>query len=506
MTITYPMEIPSQTYHEELRKAQHAYDLATIASRRHFDYTTFRQPRPGRVITNPINNGQRPFQTSVEGTSHPLQVYPGGLGTFVMNQHHLRGGVLSSIEGQKYARNILDRRASQIRQMENPDLPPPEGKVLSTIEADKLEMYGLLHEVIDNVESGNYTDLVFGNIRRLTAILVKVSTELDTDDYQNIYDALKEVLRDEKAEATMSQHHGSVPASSFIDRRRRDAKYRLVEQNLEKLLGFMEELIGGDIGNLPEASRRLLVRSALKHWNLSSISTVAPRALKEKGQPRNTAIPPDFPHDDGDGGDDGYQPPTSPPPPAPPSMRPAPPPPPNQPFPPDEGGEEDVEPVDESAFTAENIQALREQVRSFDDGRLADLVKDASKRLHAPGASAQAINFFSEALPILNNEAQRRRRASAPAPAPAPPPLPVSPPMASPAPRKMPEEPPRAISDSLKAMGQQFRALYRADNIPALQQFARRYKLFRSDAGIETKGKVAIRNRFNQRFPSIAFD
>jgi len=280
MTISYPIEIPSQLYHQELRNAQRKYDFETIASRRHFDHTTFREPRPGRVITNPINNGQRPFQTSVSGTISPLHTYPGGLGTFVYNQHHLRGGVLSSIEGQKYARDILDRRASQIRQMENPEVPPPsDNRVMTGEDSDKLELYGLLNEVIDNVGTGNYSDLVFGNIRKLTALLIKTAPTLETEDFQDIYIAVKDAVLAERSSATMAEHHGSVPAPSFLSERRQDEKFGLIYRNLEKLLGFMEELIAGDIGNLSEIDRRTLVKTAMKHWKLSSISTVAPRAL-----------------------------------------------------------------------------------------------------------------------------------------------------------------------------------------------------------------------------------
>jgi len=279
MTISYPMEIPSQTYHEELRKAQHAYDLATIASRRHFQHTTFREPRPGRVITNPINNGQRPFQTSVSGTISPLQVYPGGLGTFVYNQHHLRGGVLSSIEGQKYARNILDRRASQIRQMENPEAPPPAGNILSPIETDKLELYQILAEVLDNVDSGNYTDSIFGIIRRFAGLLIKVAVELDTEDLQKLFNAVRDTVETERSEATMSDHRGVNSQGTFLENRRNAGKAELAYNQLSKILVFLGDLIAGDFGNLQESAKRLLIKSSIKRSGLASIHPVAPRAF-----------------------------------------------------------------------------------------------------------------------------------------------------------------------------------------------------------------------------------
>ena len=281
LIIDYPIELPSQVFHEEIRNAQRKYDWETIASRRHFNHTTFRQPRPGRVITNPINNGDRPLQVSVDGTISPLPVYPGGLGSLMRNNNHqylqggLSGGVLSSIEGQKYARNMLDRRAAQLRSMENPEAPPTSGDVLSPIEGDRMELFGLLNEIVDDIQSGNYTDLVFGNIRRFASLLIRVSPELDTNEYQQIYTAIESALQ-----TASSEEQSSSIFPRDLANRRNNQKYLLVKRNLESLLGFMEELINGDIGNLPEGSRRQLVKNAIKTWNLAGITTVAPRALR----------------------------------------------------------------------------------------------------------------------------------------------------------------------------------------------------------------------------------
>jgi hypothetical protein len=322
--IHYEYEIPAQTYHAEKSKAQHAYDFKTIASKAHFQHTTFREPRPGYVATNPVNNGARPFQVSDSGTRMPLATFPGRLGTFVNNQSHLRGGVLSSVEGQKYARDILDRRANQIRAMEQPEAQAQTNEVLSPLEADKLELTSLLQEVLESVGAGTFTDLVFGSLRKLTQLLLKTLPQLDNDDVENIRLALEEAVESQTAEADFEEHHGSVPGrqgdTTFLDIRRRDAKAGFVLRNLEKLFGFMNELSGADFANRPEKARRTLVRSLAKHWKLGSVSDVAPREVRQPSAPAPSrassvapaGLPPPPPDDggedsgsDGGGGDEG---------------------------------------------------------------------------------------------------------------------------------------------------------------------------------------------------------
>lgn len=312
--IHYEYQIPAQTYHAEKMKAQHDYDMKTIASKAHFQHTTFREPRPGYVATNPVNNGARPFQVSDNGTRMPLQSFPGRLGSF--SNSRMSGGVLSSVEGQKYARDILDRRAKQIKQMENPELPLEPDAVLNPLEVDKLELTSLLQEVLESVGAGTFTDLVFGSLRKLTQLLLKTLPQLDTDDVESIRIALEEAVLQQNAEADFEENRGSVPgrqfASSFLDLRRRDAKAGFVLRNLEKLYGFMTDLAGADFGNRSDKDKRSLVRSLARTWKLGSVSDVAPRAVRDDTRQPSPAgsvaprqPPPPPPPDDDEDDEDG---------------------------------------------------------------------------------------------------------------------------------------------------------------------------------------------------------
>jgi hypothetical protein len=328
--IHYEYEIPAQTYHAEKMKAQHAYDLATIASKAHFQHTTFREPRPGYVATNPINNGARPFQVSDSGTRMPLATFPGRLGSFVNNQSHLRGGVLSSVEGQKYARDILDRRAKQVRAMENPELPPEPEAVLTPQDADKIEMTQLLQEVLDATALGAFSPDTYSSLRRFTGLLLRNVVYLSFDDLNTIRLALQDAVLDQDATEDNAEHHGSAPTrGSFASNRINRAKSQAVGANLKKLYGFMEDMCDGVVGSndvvvadeanktsrrsmgttatplssLPESAKRQLVRASAKHWGIGALRSTALEALDKRDSDARDAVPLGA-LPPGDGGDD----------------------------------------------------------------------------------------------------------------------------------------------------------------------------------------------------------
>lgn len=330
--IHYEYEIPAQTYHAEKMKAQHAYDLATIASKAHFQHTTFREPRPGYVATNPINNGARPFQTSVDGGNMPLATFPGRLGTFVNNQSHLRGGVLSSVEGQKYARDILDRRAKQVRAMENPELPPEPEAVLTPQDADKIEMTQLLQEVLDATSLGAFSPDTYSSLRRFTGLLLRNVVYLSFDDLNTIRLALQDAVLDQDALTNNDDHHGSAPTrGSLASARINRAKSQAVGANLRKLYGFMEDMCDGVVGSndvvvadeanktsmrsvgttatplssLPESAKRQLVRASAKFWGIGALRSNALETLDRRDSDARDALPLGALPPPGDGGDGG---------------------------------------------------------------------------------------------------------------------------------------------------------------------------------------------------------
>ena len=322
-SITYPQYTPAQQYHNEKMAAERKYILATMAGRPIFERQTFREQRPGYVKTNPINNGAQPFFQN-SGIMMPLPCYPGQLGSIhrhhAIQHKHLSGGVMTTMAGQQHARSILDRRAKQITQMENPDVPA-EPEILTGEEAQKIELSGLLQQIFDGVITGNFTDILYQELRRCVVLLLRTIPLIDDADALNeIRIGFQDAFNEADGAASATEHHSSLARPQRV----LDVKAGYIARLLGMLYEYMNGIVSGNSADLSMRDRITLSRSVAKSVGLGSLTKgIASSGLLRRDAPAeeeeeeeegglSSSLPPPRPGDEGgdeggdeEGGDEG---------------------------------------------------------------------------------------------------------------------------------------------------------------------------------------------------------
>jgi len=296
--------------------AERKYILATMAGRPIFERQTFREQRPGYVKTNPINNGAQPFFQN-SGIMMPLPTYPGQMASIhrhhAIQHKHLSGGVMTTKAGQQHARSILDRRAKQILQMENPDVPA-EPEILTGEEAQKIELSGLLQQIFDGVITGNFTDILYQELRRCVVLLLRTVPLIDdTDALNEIRIGLQDAFNEADGAASATEHHSSLSRPQRV----LDVKAGYIARLLGMLFEYMNGIVSGNSADLSMRDRITLSRSVAKSVGLGSLTKgIASSGLlrrdapaeeeeEEGGLSGNLPPPPPGGDEGGEGGEEG---------------------------------------------------------------------------------------------------------------------------------------------------------------------------------------------------------
>jgi hypothetical protein len=264
-----------QIYQLEKMAAERKKKLAEIRDKELFQhkYPMYPTPRQGYVPSNPISNGTRPFQTSQEGT--PLIAH-GSLATF---PHSLRGGVLTDY---KYARFILDRRAKQTAQMNDPLYKEPSPAVLTVEEKAKLDLSLILREVLTALSDGSYTESTFLEARKLTGQLITTLPLIDDED--ELTELVKAI-----DEATEESENTNDPSATRQGIRQLQTEFDRRTAVLEKLSDLMYRirtilvayLDGIRRGSMSLKDRQTLVKSIARQIGLLTLADKTPRVLQE---------------------------------------------------------------------------------------------------------------------------------------------------------------------------------------------------------------------------------
>lgn len=295
-----------QEYQLEKMRAERERKLAEIRDKALFQhkYPMYPGRREGYVPCNPISNGNRPFQTSQEGT--PLIAH-GSLATFP--QHTLTGGVLKDY---KYARFILDRRGKQLAQMNDPLYKPPQTAVLTVEEKQKLDLALMLKEVLTSLSDGSYTESTFIEARKLTSqLLTTLPMVEDEDEITELVKTIDNALEEsETVNEPAANRQGLRQIQTEMDKKTAvlEKLSGLIYRVRRILVAYLERL---QTGTMTLKDRQTLVRSIAKQIGLLQLADKTPKEIPveelqrpaEAEQAAQAPPPPPPPGQPGPGGD-----------------------------------------------------------------------------------------------------------------------------------------------------------------------------------------------------------
>jgi hypothetical protein len=296
-----------QEYQLEKMIAERKRKLDEIRDKELFlhKYPFFPRAREGYVPSNPVSNGNRPFQTSQEGT--PLIAH-GSLATFP--HHALRGGVLTDY---KYARFILDRRGKQLAQMTDPLYTPPQPAVLTVEEKQRLDLALMLKEVLGSLSDGSYTESTFIEARKLTGQLITTLPLVESvEEIAEIIKAIDEAFEESGVVNNPSAtRQGIRQIQTELDRNAAvlDKLSGLLVRVRRMLVAYVQRL---GVGTMTLKARQTLVRSIAEQIGLFRLADKTPREIPEEqldrpAQSDQAPPPPPPPSDDEDEARDEYE-------------------------------------------------------------------------------------------------------------------------------------------------------------------------------------------------------
>ena len=257
----------NQLYHAELMAANRKQVEDTIRSKAGFQHKYPCYPtRPANPLPHKhIISGSR---ASLDSISQPSFGYVGSLSTFP--SHSLTGGVLRDYG---HARKILDRRANQVRQQEDP-MFIPQGEVITREDQLKLDFSSLLNEVGDAIASGSFSDLVYSALRRLTGAFIRTMPLIeDPDDVAEIKRTVDNILRNAEVSDRPAQHRAPIGvAHESLDpvMNARRARITAVLEKVEEFLSLYMAVF--ERGTTTEKERALASKAFAKKVGLFSFA------------------------------------------------------------------------------------------------------------------------------------------------------------------------------------------------------------------------------------------
>jgi len=269
-----------QQFHMEKMAAERKKVIETIKSKAGFKmkYPCYPAPRANALPHKNITSGTRPFLTAV---SQPSFGNVGRLSTFAQHDE-LSGGVLKNYA---YARQILDRRAKNIREQEDPAFQPPS-QVLTGDEQMKLDFSSLLNEVVDAITAGSFSDMVYNATRKLVGAFIRVVPKLDdVDDIADITRAIENALQSADALTKPGDRRDGVAVIRDEVNRAEVKRRDRIANVLGKMELFLDEYADRvKRGTMSEKDRIALAKTLAKKVGLFSFADFTATAVIKRDE------------------------------------------------------------------------------------------------------------------------------------------------------------------------------------------------------------------------------
>lgn len=141
---------------------------------------------------NSTGSKNRPFYASKDESHYSLE-----------DKVKMRGGVLSTKEGQKYAKFILNRRGNDIRAKElvsqgiEPSSVMPTGDlVLTPDESKSLELNNLLQGVSDAIEASDFSGLTINDLKNIPRLMINTLPKMTQQNFAELNEFIREMTEE----------------------------------------------------------------------------------------------------------------------------------------------------------------------------------------------------------------------------------------------------------------------------------------------------------------------
>lgn len=313
---------------------------ATRASK--LTYLTARNALPAPVlgqrrVAAPLGAAQSYGNDIYGAVNRELQTRPQGLG--------MHGGVLRSIEGQKYARRILQRRSQNLDSLEGLARAAPFPGMVGAIptrarfpsstdgvgdfsETSKIEFNLLRQELVNSTLQGEYTRFQLEQYGRMLVLLFRYAPSADAEELEDIiqmFDNLNNLLKPYEREGYREEMNPFKLSLYELNKKAHDYAAGMLEginlsaserldlsKALVRSLGFTQLLrlatAGDGLGMLDEAVRKRIADDVTRQ-SFADMDDKGPPP--NPGWPRNTPRGKDSfttPKPDREDTDHGYNP------------------------------------------------------------------------------------------------------------------------------------------------------------------------------------------------------
>jgi hypothetical protein len=221
-------------------------------------------------------------------------------------------GALSTPEGQRYRRKILDARRDQLMALDNQQdtapLPPTTEKDLNEVEANKVQIDLEFNQIIDEVDSGiveRGTAGDFNKWARKFATTLPYYNNTDVERLNAYMEGIYETLyRNAQVVADRIRIRGTYGRENEVEKD--EALTRLLRRTTDTLIKLIKEYMKGINLQLPE--RILLVKNILRRLGMEGLSRAVVVATPQAVANDEEDVGDNRGDDQDGGGADGYAP------------------------------------------------------------------------------------------------------------------------------------------------------------------------------------------------------
>jgi hypothetical protein len=221
-------------------------------------------------------------------------------------------GALTTPEGQRYRRKILDARRDQLIALDNQQdtapLPPTTEKDLNEVEANKVQIDLEFNQIIDEVDSGiveRGTAGDFNKWARKFATTLPYYNNTDVERLNAYMEGIYETLyRNAQVVADRIRTRGTYGRETEVEKD--EALTKLLRRTTDTLIKLIKEYMKGINLQLPE--RVLLVKNILRRLGMEGLSRAVVVATPQAVANDEEDVGDNRGDDQDGGGADGYAP------------------------------------------------------------------------------------------------------------------------------------------------------------------------------------------------------
>lgn len=302
------------TYHDEKRRDAHQSVMNGLQARRTAEQKlltgphNYHLPKPvlgQRKYANPMNGAESYSSTRRDnGTEAPFRTIETG-----REGSGMRGGVVSSVEGQQFYKRQLERRIAQLNRMNAlaQGFAVQMGAQYQTDDntktgsVNKVEFFVYLRALLDAITEGDLSRFTFENLKEMIIMMFRFGPSMSLEDIDDMRDALDLMI--------VSARDGLSEEPTIADAPEKRAYAEtlvLFTEKMRQYIGQMERNF-----NLQEKDKRTLSKSLQKSLGFETllrkgadIVSVLKKARERSARVRDAVEDFDGGFDDDDDDDD----------------------------------------------------------------------------------------------------------------------------------------------------------------------------------------------------------